>query len=243
MKVAELSGLAVPTVDLMMIDEEPALVVARYDRTTSGTATSRLHQEDFCQALGVPTYRKYEKDGGPGLGEYFELIRRYSGNVIDDEPQLVDRVAFNYLIGNADAHAKNFALLYPELGVARLAPAYDVLSTYVYGHLTHDMATSINGIYDGRGIQPIHWQKELARLGLRERLYAERLNGLADRVHDALPRAAAWIAERGGDGRFVESIASLVSRRVAVLQAVHRLPPVVARPPNTQRGPGIGPGG
>src|SRR5215471_8232073 len=180
MKLAELSGLAVPPIDLMMIDEEPALVVARYDRRTSDGRTSRLHQEDFCQALGVPTYRKYEKDGGPGLGEYFELIRRHSGSVIDDEPQLLDRIAFNYVVGNADAHAKNFALLYPQLGVAQLAPAYDLVSTHVYDHLTHDMASSINAIYDSRAILPVHWQKEFVRLGLRERLYSDRMNELAD---------------------------------------------------------------
>jgi len=241
MKLAELSGLAVPPVDLMMIDEEPALVVARYDRKTSDGRTSRLHQEDFCQALGVPTYRKYEKDGGPGLEEYFDLIRGHSGSVIDDEPQLVDRIAFNYVVGNADAHAKNFALLYPELGVARLAPAYDILSTYVYGHLTHDMATSINGIYDSRGIQPIHWQKELVRLELRERLYAARLSGLADRVHEALPQAVAWVAEKGGDSRLVDTIAGLVTRRVRVLREVGQLPPAVARPSHLQRRRGTDP--
>jgi serine/threonine protein kinase HipA of HipAB toxin-antitoxin module len=82
------------------------------------------------------------------------------------------------LIGNADAHAKNFALLYPELGVARLAPAYDLVSTHVYGHLTYNMATAINGIYDSRGILPVHWQREFVRLGLRERLNAARMNEL-----------------------------------------------------------------
>jgi serine/threonine-protein kinase HipA len=225
MKLAGLSGLDVPAVDLMMIDDEPALIVARYDRETLDGRTSRLHQEDFCQALGVPAYRKYEKDGGPGLPEYFELIRRYSASVIRDEQQLMDRVAFNYAIGNADAHAKNFALLYPELGVARLAPAYDIVSTHMYAHLTHDMATSINAMYDSRGIEPVHWQKELARLGLGDRLYAGRLNELAERVQDALPQAIAWVADRGGENGMVESIAGLVSGRLRVLQRVHQLPP------------------
>ncbi len=235
MKLAALSGLDVPPIDLMMIGEERALIVARYDRETADGRTSRLHQEDFCQALGVPTYRKYEKDGGPGLQEYFDLIRHYSSRVIDDEPQLMDRIAFNYVIGNADAHAKNFALLYPELGVARLAPAYDLVSTHVYGHLTYDMATSIDGIYDGRGILPVHWQKEFVRLGLRERLYAARLNELADRVDDALPQAMAWIADKGAQHRLVESIAGLVTGRLHVLRQVNELPPAVARPVRARR--------
>ena len=227
MKLAELSGLEVPPVDLMMIDKEPALIVARYDRKITGHGTRRLHQEDFCQALGIPTYRKYEKDGGPGLQAYFELIRRHSSRVIDDEPGLVDRIAFNYLIGNADAHAKNFALLYPELSVARLAPAYDLVSTHAYGHLTRNMATSINRIYDSRGIEPIHWQKEIGRLGLRERLYATRLSELAERVRNALPEALAWIAERSAHDRLIEAIASLVRQRLPVLQRVQELPPAI----------------
>ena len=71
----------------------------------------RLHQEDFCQALGVPRRLKYEKDGGPGLRQYLELLRRNSTDYLADEPELIRRIAFNYLIGNADAHAKNFGCL------------------------------------------------------------------------------------------------------------------------------------
>jgi serine/threonine-protein kinase HipA len=226
MKLAALSGLDIPAVDLMMIDEEPTLIVARYDREIADSRTRRLHQEDFCQALGMPSYRKYEKDGGPGLRDYLDLIRRYSSRVIDDEPQLMDRIAFNYVIGNADAHAKNFALLYPELGVGRLAPAYDLISTHVYDHLTHDMATSINGIYDSRGILPVHWQKEFVRLGLRERLYASRMNELADRIHVALPKALEWIADKGAQHRLIDSIAGLVSERLSILR---QPPPAAAR--------------
>jgi len=226
MKLGALSGLDVPAVDLMMIDEELALMVSRYDREVADSGTRRLHQEDFCQALGVPSYRKYEKDGGPSSRDYLDLIRRYSSSVVDDEPHLIDRIAFNYLIGNADAHAKNFAFLYPELGIARLAPAYDLVSTYVYDHLTHDMATSINGMYDSRGILAVHWQKEFVRLGLRGRLYATRMNELADRVHEALPEALEWIAGKGAQHRLIDSIADLVGQRLSVL----RLPPPAARP-------------
>ncbi|MGH7776906.1 MAG: type II toxin-antitoxin system HipA family toxin [Candidatus Dormibacterales bacterium] len=229
MRLGDLSGLNVPPVELMMIDREPALIIKRYDREISDGRIRRLHQEDFCQALGVPSYRKYQKDDGPGLPEYLNLIGRYSSKVVDDEPELIARIAFNYVIGNADAHAKNFALLYPELGVARLAPAYDLVSTHVYSHLTHDMATSINGMYDSRALQPVHWQKELSRLGLRERLYSERLNELADRVEAALPKALDWIAAEGVRNRITDSIAGLVNKRLAVLRGVRELPAPTSR--------------
>ena len=223
MKLAHLSGLNASSVELMAVDREQAITVLRFDREHVGGRVRRLHQEDFCQALGIPAYRKYEKEGGPGLLEYLDLLGRHSSRVADDEPELVDRIAFNYLIGNADAHAKNFAFLYPELGVAQLAPAYDLVSTHVYSHLTHDMATSINGIYDSRALQPIHWYKELVRLGLRERFYANRLSELADRVEGAVPNALAWIAASGLRSRIVEDIAALVHKRLAVLRGVRQL--------------------
>jgi len=105
------------------------------------------------------------------------------------------------------------------------------------------MATSIKGMYDSRGIQPIHWQKELIRLDFKERFYAARLSGLADRVHEALPRAIAWVAENGGDGRLVDTIAGLVTMRVRVLHEVRQLPPAVARPSHAQRRRGTDPRG
>jgi serine/threonine-protein kinase HipA len=146
----------------------------------------------------------------------------------------IDRIAFNYLIGNADAHAKNFALLYSELGVARLAPAYDLLSTHVYQHHTHDMAASINGMYDSRGVQPIHRQKEFVRLGLRERLYAARMNELAERVYDALPQAMTWTSEKGIRHHVIASITSLVTRRLLVLRQIRQLASPTARPTRAQ---------
>jgi serine/threonine-protein kinase HipA len=229
MKLADLSGLNVPPIELMMIDGEPAIIIERYDREHVEHHIRRLHQEDFCQALGVPSFRKYEKDGGPGLPEYLELVGRYSSRVVDDEPELIQRVAFNYAIGNADAHAKNFSLLYPELGVARLAPAYDLISTHVYGHLTHDMATSVNGMYDSRAFQAIHWQRELIRLGLRERFYAGRLSDLADRIEAAVPHALTWITAEGLPHRIVDAVAAVVHERLAVLRGVRQLPSTSVR--------------
>jgi serine/threonine-protein kinase HipA len=228
MKLAELSGLNVAPVEMKLIDMEPAIIIKRYDREHFEGGVRRLHQEDFCQALGVLPYRKYEKDGGPGLPQYLNLIGRYSSRVVDDEPELIDRVAFNYTIGNADAHAKNFSLLYPELGVARLAPAYDLISTHVYSQLTHDMATSINGTYDSRAIEAVHWRKEIVRLGLREQLYSGRLADLADRIEAAVPDALAWIEDGNMDNTKVQAVAALVRRRAGVLRGIKDSPSIAA---------------
>ncbi len=127
------------------------LLVKRYDRRESDDGIVRLHQEEFCQALGVPTARKYQAEGGPSLADCFALVRRATAVPAREVIKLLDDVVLNFLLGNHDAHGKNFSLLYPpESGQAVLAPAYDVLSTFAYRrthNLTRKMAISIGGEY------------------------------------------------------------------------------------------------
>ena len=88
------------------------LLVRRYDRHEAHGGIARLHQEDFCQALGVPTARKYQAEGGPSLADCFALVRRATTVPAREVIKLLDDVAFNFLLGNNDAHGKNFSLLY-----------------------------------------------------------------------------------------------------------------------------------
>ncbi|MGI8610449.1 MAG: HipA domain-containing protein [Candidatus Dormibacteria bacterium] len=107
------------------------LVVTRYDRLgAQDGGVQRLHQEDFCQALGLPPARKYQEDGGPSLRQVAAVLRANDPDSLED---LVRAVTLNVLIGNGDAHGKNFSLLHDESGRLRLAPMYDLLSTMVYG--------------------------------------------------------------------------------------------------------------
>ena len=82
------------------------------DRILDGDVLNRLHQEDFCQALGLSHELKYQADGGPGLQACFDAVRAYSVNPIKDLQQLMQWVFFNYLVGNMDAHAKNLSFIY-----------------------------------------------------------------------------------------------------------------------------------
>lgn len=239
MKLSHLTGLRTAAVDVVSIAGAPALLIERYDRERNAAAkVLRIHQEDFCQALGIASRKKYQKDGGPGLPEFLELLQRHSTMVTEDEPELISRVAFNYAVGNADAHAKNFSILYPGSRV-RLAPAYDLISTHVYDQLSHDMATSINRMFDIRAIEPIYWQKELTQLGLRQRFYAGRLADLAERIGAALPAALDWINEKELADRRVDAIAQLVRRRLRVLRGISALPPPTVPTKGDGRGEGL----
>jgi len=120
------------------------LVVERYDRDLTVEPIRRLHQEDFCQALGRSSDTKYQAEGGPSVAEVVAVLRRATSLPAQELPRFMQALAFNWLIGNCDAHAKNYSLLY-DRGAPTLAPLYDLVSTVVYDELTTRLAMSIDG--------------------------------------------------------------------------------------------------
>jgi serine/threonine-protein kinase HipA len=124
LRLAASCGIPVPDVELLTIGGAKVLAITRYDRDE----TRRIHQEDGCQATGMPPMLKYEAEGGPPLTALAELLRNYG--TVDSLKELLARVTFNVAIGNADAHAKNFSILHaPADPTVVIAPAYDLIST------------------------------------------------------------------------------------------------------------------
>ncbi|NQY80278.1 MAG: type II toxin-antitoxin system HipA family toxin [Candidatus Caenarcaniphilales bacterium] len=145
MRLAALVGLDAPNTSLHYVGHTPYYLIERYDRIyLENGSVERVHQEDFCQALAIAPEMKYEKEGGPGLGECQELIKLYAAKPALEQIKFTNILIFNYLIGNADAHAKNFSLLY-NAKKPRLAPVYDLLSTIIYPDLSKKMAMAIGG--------------------------------------------------------------------------------------------------
>jgi serine/threonine-protein kinase HipA len=157
MSLARAIGLDVASVTMRTVGSHPFLLVERYDRTrdVSGQLV-RLHQEDFAQALGVPSQRKYASEGGPTFKDSFALLRQTATRPARDILKLADAAIFNLIIGNADAHAKNFSLLHVD-GAIRLAPLYDLLSTVAYPDLSPKLAMKIAKKATLEEIQPRHW--------------------------------------------------------------------------------------
>jgi len=118
--------------------------VERYDRKIDPSTgeVQRIHQEDFCQALGVPSHRKYQQEGGPAASDLLACIRAHSTAPALDLGHFLDLLVFNVLIGNADAHGKNDSWLYTG-GSRRLAPAYDLVATTLWPELSSRMAMRI----------------------------------------------------------------------------------------------------
>jgi len=177
---------------------KPYLLVERYDRildNLSGKSLDnlidkdipvRLHQEDFCQAMAIPPELKYQNEGGPSLKNCFELLRDISSVPILDLQNLLDAVIFNYLIGNHDAHGKNFSLLYHPDDEIRLTPLYDLLSTAYYPQLSNKMAMKIGDEYQSMRITARHFEKLAKQAGLAVPMVIERVRYMAKKTSVAI---------------------------------------------------------
>ena len=125
----------------------PLFVVERYDRHLVGTVMRRIHQQDFCQALGILSSEKYESDGGPSFETDFKLmIDNVSAKKrVESTFRLIDWLCFNLLIGNNDSHSKNISFLMID-GKYELSPFYDLISTAIYPTLDAKFSFKIGGV-------------------------------------------------------------------------------------------------
>ena len=143
--LAHAIGLDAVEAEWREVAGHPLLLVARYDRAVAEGRTIRLHQEDFAQALGVPSNRKYAAEGGPTFRDSFALLRRAATRPAREVLKLADAAIFNLIIGNADAHAKNFSLLRTKTGEIVLAPLYDLVATHMRQELSPRLAMRFGG--------------------------------------------------------------------------------------------------
>jgi serine/threonine-protein kinase HipA len=215
--------LGVPTVRAQprRAGDRECLLIARYDRAAGDGRTRRLHQEDFCQALGVRSDRKYQAEGGPGTADCFALLRRAVAVPAREAPHLLDYLALSFLVGNHDAHGKNYSLLYlPDSDRATLAPAYDIVSTVVCQKvrpMSRKLAMSIGGEYRPQYVRPRHLQRLLAEAGLGAAPSRRRLRALAQRAPAAAAEARAALADAGWDAEVLDEIVDVVGSRAVML--------------------------
>lgn len=205
MRLAGLVGIAVPRVDMLMIAGKPVFVAARYDRSSMEGRIRRLHQEDFCQALGISHKLKYQGHGGPGFGECRKVLLRTAipATNINDFLRLS---VFNVLIGNYDAHAKNYALLYHSglSGAPRLAPGYDLVCIYAFG----DRYDQVLAMSVGEQNIPGHltksdWSGFAKDMGVKPILVENTVKDTAQRILEAAPKLADELTvEYGFDAEF-----------------------------------------
>jgi serine/threonine-protein kinase HipA len=224
MAAAARAGLIVARSSFEQFGGETAVVVERFDRIRHGDTISRVHQEDLCQALGLPPAMKYQADGGPTPGQLAALFRRVmpARTAESAVSQFADALIWNWLIAGTDAHAKNYGLLLAGDEI-RLAPLYDVASALPYD--VHErklrFAMKIGGSYAvevGRDT----WRRCAADLGLPDDQLHGRVVELSGLAGDALADAARELAGRPGvperaGAQLVDLIAARAARCVELV--------------------------
>lgn len=180
LELARTIGLIVPDSHVMRFRDEIAIVIDRYDRARLDGHLIRVHQEDMCQAHGLPPTKKYENEGGPGNHQIVELLRNNSSSPDEDVQRFIDAVALNWLIAGTDAHAKNYSILIGANGGVRFAPLYDVASILPYRNMNlmkARLAMKISGVYRLRDIGINQWKKLAAELRLDSDRLITRIQG------------------------------------------------------------------
>ena len=217
--LARRSGLDVPKVTTGKAGDRQYFLIERYDRLQQGERWRRLHQEDFCQALGKPPSAKYESNQsgikGPTLANLFAVTRNAMS--APDVLRLLDHVLFNIIAGNTDAHAKNYSLMISGKGF-KLAPLYDVLCAAVWPNVTKNLAQKIAGKNRGDHLKRRHWHQFAADCGLNPTRLTARLEALIARVRAELPKTMDEVAAMpAGPHVLMPEIAKAIEHRALAL--------------------------
>lgn len=229
LSLARALGLPAAETTVRTFEGESALVVTRYDRARRDDGSiRRLHQEDFCQALGVPPEQRYEQHGGPACGTLSELLWGHSSAPAGDVRTFAGANLFNWLIGGTDAHAKNYSVMIGSKGRVRLAPLYDVASAVPHVNPTRlRFANRIGGKYRTQDIRARHWKRFAAEVNLPVEKVIEMGLLMADRLPDELRKITARAHTQGIDHPIMESLVNQLSDRArycaGVLQG-HAMP-------------------
>jgi serine/threonine-protein kinase HipA len=179
--------------EVRYVAELGAVVISRYDREIGlDGRLHRLHQNDLCQVLGIPSGKKYESEGGPSLKTCFQAVLERSAQPALDKKRLIEWVIFNVLVGNMDGHAKNLSLI--TIGKrTRLAPFYDLVCTIVYPNLSQKLAFKIGGENRPRWLMLRHWDRFAEETATKPQFVRKVMADMIQRVELALPGVVAML--------------------------------------------------
>ena len=219
MRLAKNMRLEAPKLELKETHGRKFLEIERYDRHIENGVVRRVHQEDFCQALGIVSDRKYQTGGGASLKNCYSIIEKFSSEYFTDAMRFIEWITFNCLIGNTDSHAKNLSLTHTNNGI-RLAPFYDLLSTEVYPRklVDHTMAMLINGKGKYNSLKPKDFDALYENLGLNAKntmkIVKDRFAGI---ISEAEKLRECLNDDKLTSNRVYDDIIAIVKRRFSLL--------------------------
>lgn len=202
-------------------EDEVAIVIERYDRARiSGhggvQAIVRVHQEDMCQAMGLRPTSKYQSDDGPSPADIVHVLREHSSRPEEDVETFVGALAFNWLVGGTDAHAKNYSILHASRGRVRLAPLYDIASALPYPDMRPEklkLAMKIGGRYRLREIGPAQWEDLASELDLEPPAVLNGVAALGTRIEERVAPVCQEARDAGLTDPMVPSLERALKER------------------------------
>jgi serine/threonine-protein kinase HipA len=225
MRLAAAIGLDVAPVEPRVVKDRTFLLVKRHDRSIGDDGNvRRIHQEDFCQALGVPSETKYASEGGPTFKDCFELVRRVAARPAVDVLKLLDAVIFNAIAGNADAHGKNFSILHGDKGPS-LAPLYDLLATVAWPDLSPRFAMKIGKRATLAELDAKGWIAFAADAGLGLPLIRRRVVEISEAAIARASEVAQVLAGHGLDDEALSNLARIIAERAERSAMIFRKAP------------------
>ena len=222
--VASRIGLPAARTSVAVYDGVEVIVVERFDRPAGGA--DRIHQEDMCQALGRPPSMKYQRDGGPAPDEMAAVVSEHCDpRNTGDVERLCDYLLYQWISASTDGHAKNYGLLLPGSGIARLAPLYDTASWLPYsaGQPARNIRLAMKIGEDYRlssADRESALRRTADRLGLDRAAVAQRASALAAAVPDALDNAVAALPAGTADSEEVSRLKDAMRPRAQSCQSI-----------------------
>lgn len=219
MQLARYIGLPAACSSIMRFNDIEAYVVRRFDRiyNVKDKDIKRIHQEDFCQGLGMPN-RKYQKEGGPSIKICFNFIKdKDFDKKVYFQILLLKTVIFNFIIGNSDAHGKNFSFLHTEKGYI-MSPLYDLVSTQVYEALSTDMAMSIGGEYNPDRISKSNFVSLAKDLNISASMLLKHVDDVVNSIQKAAPILLQQFHEKSWNIPEIEKLSEIINKRIDQLR-------------------------
>ncbi len=191
-------GINAHLVQLRKIGKKYVSLAKRYDRLIgSDGKVQRLHQEDFCQAMGYSSFKKYEDEGGPTLSKCINLAAEHSLQPLKSIEQLIKWTIFNVLVGNCDAHAKNLSFVWDSKGGLTLAPFYDLVSTLIYESLARKMALHVGGESNPYNIAEKYWMNLASEIDVKYSVVRNELLNACDQMPSLFENEIRIMGDQG----------------------------------------------
>lgn len=212
-RLAAKVGLSAAESGILKVKSASTYWTKRFDRIATEAGVRRLHQEDFCQMMGYPAEEKYEYEGGPSLVRCLRFLRTSRVGAAG-MLRFLDYILFGYLIGNADAHGKNYAILYNGPRV-ELAPQYDLMSTMAYPGLADQPAMRIGGAESFAEVCRENFRKMAEKAEIDSRLVFARLDDLSERVLTAASELAVEMSDEGYPSPIYARIGEVIREQIS----------------------------